>query len=291
MQKSRLFLLLLLLGTAFWGISFSFVKAGISQSSLLVFLCYKFALAAFVLVLVFLPHVTLVNRKTVLHGCLMGLPLLLANITQTMGLERTSVANTAFITGLDVLIIPLIKYFVFRRAVRWITWLSCSIALVGLAVIVDLKTMAVNAGDLWVMISACFFACYILAVGFAAGKADAAMSVVIALLLSSAGCAFATLFESNTEWWVDDKAFWQGIAFSGVLGTAYMYAVQSYAQHYISEEKVAMTYLFEPIFASAAAVLLLDEYLNLQTYVGAALIIGALVVSEIRWRKGREVGG
>ncbi|CAM5426991.1 DMT family transporter OS=Stutzerimonas stutzeri OX=316 GN=N5C32_13010 PE=4 SV=1 [Stutzerimonas stutzeri] len=78
-----------------------------------------------------------------------------------------------------------------------------------------------------------------------------------------------------------DSSFWEGVLFCALLATAFMYAVQSAAQKYLEEEKVALTYLFEPIFAAFAGAMLLGETLDGRTLAGAALIFSALLIAEI----------
>ena len=78
-----------------------------------------------------------------------------------------------------------------------------------------------------------------------------------------------------------DSSFWEGVLFCALLATAFMYAVQSAAQKYLEEEKVALTYLFEPIFAAFAGAMLLGETTDGRTLAGAALIFSALLIAEI----------
>lgn len=139
MSKRELFLLLLILGTAFWGISLSFVKSGVGDGSRFVFLGYKFGLATIVMAAIFFRRLKRLDRGVVLAGVAIGVPLLLGNVLQTIGLQSTSVTNSAFITGLDVLLIPIFKWALFRKPVAERIWISCAIALTGLYLIVAQK--------------------------------------------------------------------------------------------------------------------------------------------------------
>ena len=285
MQKSHVFLLLLILGTAFWGVSFSFVKVGVADGSPYVFLTYKFALAAIVLAVLFAKRFNRLNRKTIVAGALIGLPLLLGNVFQTIGLQHTSVTNTAFITGLDVLLIPLFKWGLFRKPVQNRIWISCSIALFGLYLIVAQYGLHLNVGDLWTMACAVFFACYVMAVGYFSHRCDAMLTVTIAMTVCSLGSGLAALFDKEAVWMPSDTHFWEGILFAGMLGTAYMYSIQSSAQRYLEEEKVALAYLCEPIFAAIAGMIMLGEPLSLRTMAGGGLILIALVVAELDFKR------
>lgn len=280
----QLYLCLLILGTAFWGISFTFTKVAVADGSPFVFLGYKFAIAALVLCVIFFRRLKHLDRNTLLAGLAIGLPLCLGNIFQTIGLQHTSITNTAFITGLDVLLIPLFKWALFRKRVEPRVWMCCAVALTGLYLIVARSGLDLNPGDIWIMCCAVFFAAYVLTVGFFSHKHDSMLTVIVALATCAAGCLFAALFDARADWTPVNAQFWEGVLFCALLATAFMYAVQSAAQRYLEEEKVALTYLCEPIFAAFAGAILLGETLDGRTLLGAALIFSALLIAEIDMR-------
>lgn len=281
MPARQTYLCLLILGTAFWGISFAFTKVGVADGSPFVFLGYKFALAVLVLCGIFFRRLKQLNKETLLAGVAIGIPLCLGNIFQTIGLQHTSITNTAFITGLDVLLIPVFKWALFRKRVEPRIWICCVVALTGLYLIVARAGLKLNPGDIWIMCCAVFFASYVLAVGFFSHKYDSMLTVIIALATCATGCLFAAMFDTRAVWAPKGASFWEGVLFGALLATAFMYAVQSAAQKYLEEEKVALTYLFEPIFAAFAGAMLLNETLDGRTLCGAALIFSALLISEV----------
>ena len=96
------------------------------------------------------------------------------------------------------------------------------------------------------------------------------------------GTALLALMDPAAVWVPKETDFWWGIAFAGLPATAYMYAVQNAAQRYLEEEKIALTYLCEPLFATAVGVLLLNEAFNGQILIGGLLIIVGMMVSELK---------
>lgn len=281
MYARRLYLLLLILGTSFWGISFSLVKVGVSDGSPFVFLAYKFIIAAFVLSLFFIRRMRYIGMRVIIVGVIIGVPLLFGNVFQTIGLQNTTVTNSAFITGLDVLLIPLFKWGLFRKSVPSRVWISCSVAISGLYLIVAQNGLSPSVGDIWTMACAVFFACYVLAVGYFANKMDAMLTVIVAMTVCGLGCLTAALFDERANWLPTDPNFWHGVVFAGLFATAFMYAIQSAAQRHLEEEKVALTYLCEPVFAAVAGVVLLGEALTFRTWIGAGFILLALVIAEV----------
>ncbi|WP_068304593.1 DMT family transporter [Pararhodobacter sp. CCB-MM2] len=281
MPKTRLYLLLLILGTAFWGVSFSFVKIGVEDGSPFVFLAYKFALATLVLAFLFHRRLRRMDRSALIAGLLIGVPLLLGNVFQTIALQHTSVTNTAFITGLDVLLIPVLKWSLFRQSVHRRVWIACGLALTGLYLIVAKDGLSLNQGDLWTVACAVFFASYVVGAGRFAPLHDPIQTVIVALGFCAAGCAVAAGFDDRAIWFTPEPAFWRGILFAAIFATAYMYAVQNVAQRYIPEEKIGLTYLCEPLFATLAGMVLLGEALTIRTALGAGFILIAMAVIDL----------
>jgi drug/metabolite transporter (DMT)-like permease len=287
MQKKHHYLLLLILGTAFWGISFTFVKVGVGQGSPFVFLSYKFTIAAFCLSLVFIRQLKYITLNTLRISVLIGIPLLAGTILQTIGLKYTTVSNSAFITGLDVLLIPLLKYLVYKKKVEKKIWLACIMALTGLYIIVVNGTMSLNIGDIWTIACAFGFAFYVLQVAKYSTEEQPMPAVILLMLFCAIGCFFFAIADSNTVWFPNTDGFWSGILFTAILATAYMYGVQNVGQRYLGEEKVALTYLFEPVFATAAGIILLNEKFTINIIIGGLLIISAMCIAEFNFKKSK----
>jgi len=77
---------------------------------------------------------------------------------------------------------------------------------------------------------------------------------------------------------------WRAILFTGILATAYMYSIQNIAQKYIEDEKVALTCLCEPIFATITGYYLIGEEITIYTIIGGLLILFALFICEYKFR-------
>jgi drug/metabolite transporter (DMT)-like permease len=285
MQKKHLYLLLLIAGTAFWGISFTFVKVSIGTGSPFVFLFYKFLIAAFCLAIIFVRQLKFISQKTLKISFLIGIPLLAGTILQTIGLQYTTVSNAAFITGLDVLLIPILKFLIYKKKIESKIWIACILALTGLYVIVVKDGLTLNTGDIWIVACAFGFAFYVLQVGKYAIEEKPMPAVILLLFFCALGCLIFALFDKNSIWLPETEGFLTGILFTALPATAFMYAVQNVAQRYLGEEKVALTYLFEPVFATIAGVFILGEDFTRQTMTGGLLIIFAMFIAEMNFKK------
>ncbi|QJW90664.1 DMT family transporter [Spirosoma taeanense] len=285
MQKRHLYLFLLILGTAFWGISFTFVKVGVGNGSPFVFLFYKFVIATACLAAVFFNQLKYITKNTLKISVLIGVPLLAGTILQTIGLKYTTVSNSAFITGLDVLLIPILKFLVYKKKVESKIWVACFLALLGLYIIVVKDGLSLNVGDLWIIACAFGFAFYVLQVGKFSNEKNPMPAVILLMLFCAVGCLIFAQFDSNAIWFPKTDGFWSGVLFAAIPATAYMYAVQNAGQRHLGEEKVALTYLFEPVFATIAGIFILNEKFTKEIFFGGLLIVSAMCIAEINFKK------
>lgn len=282
MQKKHLFLILLIFGTSFWGVSFTFVKVGIGNGSPFTFLFYKFLIAAIILSILFFKKLNQINRHTVMISFFIAVPLCAGNVLQSIGLKFTSVSNSAFLTGLDVLLIPILKFFVYKKKVDKKIWPASVLALIGLYLIVAKNGLSLNVGDIWIITCAFAFAFYVLQVGKYADLTNPMPSVILVMTFCAFGCLLGALIDPNSKFISGDFDFWKGVLFAAIFATAYMYSIQNLAQRFLSEEKIAMTYLFEPVVATSAGILILGEPFSKELIIGGSLIIISMLIVEVK---------
>lgn len=289
MNKKYFFLALLVLGTAFWGISFPVTKMAVSAGSQSTFLFYRFMLAALVLFVVLFRQLKKINRKSLIGGVMLAIPLTAGIYFQTMGLKHTTASQCAFIAGICVVAIPIIKLFVYKSNVDWKIWLAAAIALSGLFVISITDKISIGPGDLYTIIGAVGFAVYLIKVERYSAS-DNILPTIVPMFMTCAVIMFFFAITDKTAVWVPaDKDFWRGIIYCSLFSTAYMYTVSNVSQRYIPAEKVAIIYLFEPVFAALASFFLLQEMLTWRLLVGGALIFAGTLVAELKFEKWRLV--
>lgn len=295
MSKSKIYLPLLVLGTAFWGISFPITKVAFESVHPYAFLFYRFLIAALFLAIVFYKQVLNINLATIKKGTLSGLFLFMGICWQSVGLKYTSASNAAFIAGIEVVLIPLFAFLFLKKTVQPKMWVACCLALVGLYVIAMSSGISnFRIGDLMVFVGSLFYSAYVLYVGKVSTSADSKVSaisfVIIQLFMCTISAGLLTVFTQGPSAIVVPMSVdvWKSLFFVGVLATAYMYCIQNIAQKYIEPEKIALTYLFEPIFATLFAFLLLNEDITSRTIIGGSLILMAMFIAEVnivRWYK------
>ncbi|RYF21435.1 MAG: DMT family transporter [Flavobacteriales bacterium] len=285
MEKRNLLLILLIFGTAFWGISFSVTKLAIGTGSPSTFLFYRFLLATLVLSMVFWKHVMKTKLSDVKTGVLLAIPLFLGIHLQTLGIKLSSASQCAFIAGMTVVMVPLLKLVLYRKAASAKIWIAAIIALSGLFVISINGQLKIGEGDLYTISGAFGFAIYLIAVE----KKASGKSLVPTIVPMFATCAILTfglaITDANANWYPETNTFWIGVAYCALFATAYMYSISNIAQRYISAERVSVIYLFEPVFGAVAAFFILGENLSMRLLVGGGLIFLATIISEANLNK------
>lgn len=227
-------------------------------------------------------------------GFALGLLLFLGFTLQTQGLLYTSVSNTGFITGLSVPLVPILGLFIFRKKVGMEVWLSAVIATLGLYFLTLGDKMEFNKGDILVAISAM---CYALHITFMA-RSSASFPVMQMSIIQLAAVGLYSTMYASFEWLMglntryppvfdqlSNSNILAALVYSAVFASAFAYWAQTASQRLIEPHKIALIFALEPIFAHLAAFLILAEHLGLQGWLGATLIISAMLYSELGGKK------
>jgi len=284
MKKRQLLLLLLILGTAFWGVSYSVTKMAIGHNSPNVFLFYRFFLAVIVLSIVFWKYVKKINVEAIRTGFILAVPMFLGIQLQTVALRYTTASQCAFIAGLTVIIIPILKLTLYKTKTPLKIWIAALTALTGLFIIAITDKFTINVGDLFTIVGAFAFAIYLIVVE----KHSATKNLLYAIVPMFSFCAlftFCLAFTYQTaEWFPKNDTFWIGVIYCALFSTAFMYTVSNISQRYLSAERVAVIYLFEPVFGAIGAFFILGEDLSWRLLLGGTLIFSATIISEVNFK-------
>lgn len=281
-------ILLLLLGTIFWGMTFVFIKDAVSLISVAGFLGYRFLLAGIVLLLIFNKRIKKFDRDTLKYGSIMSLPLLFSFLAQTIGLQYTSASKGGFITGLSVVFVPIFLALLHRKLPTLNIFIAVFLATSGLGLLTLGNQFNLNIGDTWVFLSAILFAIYIIMVDRISRKCDGILLSVTQFILVGIICiSYAGI---NDELYIPTQyKLWQAILFTALFATAFMYTVQNNYQKNISEITTSIIFSFEPLFAALTAFVYLNEEITYKTIVGGLLIFLGILFAELKWQNLRQI--
>ena len=263
----------LLTVSASWGGAFVLMKPAIERQSVNSFLATRFVVAVVVMIALRPSVLRKLNRELLLKGSLAGLFLGTGYIFQTLGLARTGAAITGFVTGLYVVLTPLIAALFLKERIRAFTWFCVLLATTGLALL-SLRGWSVGVGEALVFVSAIAFAAHIVTLSKWSFGLDAYALTIVQLTI----CALLTGFISIGQGYEKptDAGVWGVVVFTAVICTAVAFIVQTWSQAHMSSTKVAVILTMEVVFAALFALLFGGESLTLQVAIGGAMVVLAM---------------
>jgi drug/metabolite transporter (DMT)-like permease len=270
--------LLLVLVTLIWGSTFVVVKEALVDASPLPFLGIRFTLAGILLFLVLSRG--LGERQALGPGFLLGVFLFAGYLCQTTGLLYTTPSKSAFITGFAVILVPFLQVLHGFR-LRAATIAGALLGLAGIYFLVLPSGLhAVNRGDVLTLFGAVSFAVHILLVGSYTRRFSFRHLVPVQILV--VGLLAAAALPLNLDFRLHWTAGLIGaLLLTAVLATGFAFSVQNWAQQFTPPAHTALIFALEPVFAALTSRLVLGERLGGKVFIGSALILAGMVVSEI----------
>ena len=226
------------------------------------------------------------SRLELLSGTLTGAVLFLASFLQQLGLETTTSVKAAFITGLYVVIVPIVGIFM-KQKVHISIWLSVLIATVGMYFLSINSDFTIAPGDLVVFTGAFFWAAHIIVVGIYSVKVDL-FKFAFLQFASASFLSFIAAFimESDTFTVFNvQQAIWL-LLFLGIISTALCYTLQIIGQKDAKPAPAAVILSMEALFATLAGFLILNETLSEREIIGCVLMFSAMMLAQFKDLKG-----
>jgi drug/metabolite transporter (DMT)-like permease len=266
---------------AVWGLTFPMVQDAVAQIPTMTFLAYRFLPAAVIVAAVSRDELKRLSRDGWRAGALMGVFLTAGYVFQTLGLERTTSSNTGFITGLFVVLTPVLGALILHQRAGPLAWIAAVVSAAGLVLLTGVAGGESNpSGDLLVLLAACSFSFHILTTDRAVKGHDVGALLVVQLAVCGTFC-FAVAAAGGDIRAPDTTVVWSALAVTSLVASALGFFVQTYAQRHASPARTALILASEPAFAGLFAYLLKGETLDAVQWVGAALILGAIVAVQL----------
>jgi drug/metabolite transporter (DMT)-like permease len=268
----------LILVTAVWGITFVQVKDAVELYPLTAFLALRYLVASAALAPPAVRRLRSLGRDGLVAGAVLGALIALGIGLQTAGLERTTVTNAGFITGLYVLLTPLLGLALFRTPIPRELWLAVALALFGLALLSGVPQGS-GTGDLLVLLSTGAQALQIVMVERYANRFDVfALTFVEVAVAAVAFLAIAIALGDLSV--PSDRTVWAAIVTTGLFAVAFAYLVQVWAQRRVSATRIAILFSLETVFAGIAGYLFAGDRIGALGFAGCAAIFGGIVIAE-----------
>ncbi len=289
---------LLVLVTLVWGATFVMIKEALNDASPLLFNAVRMTVAALVLLVVYRRPMARLTRGALGAGLTVGAFLWIGYEFQTTGLLYTTPSKSGFLTGFSVLLVPVFLAVGWRRAANRWTMLGVLVALVGLYLMTVPAAMpgppgssgislaflgfkSINRGDILTLGCAIMFAFQIIFMGRAMQRYRFEQVATLQATTAAVLMLVTVPVAENAFIIWSPRLIW-AILITGILGTSAAFTIQAWAQQFTPPTHTALIFLMEPVFAWITSYLVLGERLGLRAGMGAALILGGILLSELK---------
>ncbi|KAB1439108.1 DMT family transporter [Pseudodesulfovibrio senegalensis] len=292
--------ILLFLTAAIWGLAFVAQRVGMDHVGPLTFNGVRFALGALAL----LPLIRFMNKgelrsaatpasRLLWGGLLLGLALfggstlqqlgLAAPLLDSWGVEPSTAGKAGFITGLYVVLVPIMGLAV-RQRTGIGTWSGAALAVAGMYLLSVTGDLTIAFGDMLVLGSALFWAGHVLIIGWL----SPGMNAVDAVRLSSVQFAVCAALSLGVAIFTEDIALASildagiPILYGGIMSVGVAYTLQVVAQRDANPSHAAVILSLESVFAALGGWMMLDETLGMRALIGCALMLAGMLLSQLR---------
>jgi drug/metabolite transporter (DMT)-like permease len=275
--------LALLAVAAVWGFTFTAVQRALDDVDPISFIAMRFALAALVLAAFFPRRIFRIDRAGIAFATLIGAWLTLGYTLQTVGLLYTSASRSAFITGLSVILVPLLAIVVSRVRPRVTSLAAVVTAAAGMYLLTSPESSGLNRGDALTLGCALAFALHIVTTERAAPHTDPVPLAFWQIVVTSVACglvlgAVEAPRLALTPWVI------MALLVTGVLATAVAFATQMWAQRRTSATHTGVIFAAEPVFAGVFSYFVQQERLGLAALTGCGLILAGILLTTVGGR-------
>jgi drug/metabolite transporter (DMT)-like permease len=215
-------------------------------------------------------------------GALLGLILFGGASLQQLGLVTTTAGKGGFITGLYVVIVPLLLALFWRTRVAWSSWIGATLAVIGLLFLsISLgETLRLNPGDGWVLLGAFAWALHVIVMGHVAPAQDPVRLAIAQYVVCALLC---TVSAAALEWgtWGSVLAAAPSILYAGIMSTGLAYTLQIVAQRHAPPADAAIIMSMEAVFAALAGWVVLNEEMTTRQMLGCALMLAGMLLPQL----------
>ena len=271
-------LVVLVAVTAVWGVTFVQVKDAIAIYPLFAFLAVRFGIASCTLLGPAWARLRTLGSSGVLGAASAGMLLGSGYVLQTAGLERTSVSSTGFITGMYVVLTPLLALALFRVRIGVAGWGGVALATFGLALLSGVHGGSL-VGDLLVLAGAAVYSLQIVLMERYAPRYDAFAFTLVEMAAAFLGLLLVAAAAGQLGmphcWTV-----WGALVVTGVFASALAFLAQTWAQRQASATQTALAFSLEPVWTAVFGFTLAGDRLGATAWLGCVVIMAGIVLAE-----------
>lgn len=290
MKKYKADLGLLLVGFI-WGTGFIASKIGLDGGLSPYYMMFLRALfASIFLTVIFFRDIKNITKRELISGALLGTFLYVAFAFQTVGLVYTTASKNAFLTAINVVLVPYLYWMFYKKKPDIFALFSALLCISGIGLLSLIGTdFYLNKGDILTIMCAVFFACHITFTGILSKKVDAVRLNITQMYVMTILAFITCIFNQSITLDITQPQF-LSVLYLGIFSTGICFLLQTTCQQYTTPSRASILLCTESLFAPVLSFLILHEVLTLRAIVGAGLILFSVIVSETRlgFRKIRD---
>ncbi|QPQ33509.1 DMT family transporter [Lysinibacillus sp. JNUCC-52] len=272
----------MLLTTAIvWGSGFVITAIALEYLTAYQVMAGRFLLASIILTAIFGYKLKNATKSVIWKGVVLGTILYIAFALQTVGLQYTTPSKNAFLTAVNVIVVPLIAYAVYKRRIDGYEIIGSIIALVGIGCLSLQGSFTMNIGDALSLACAVAFAFDIFCTNLFVQKEDAIALTIIQFITASVIGILVVVSRGDIPASLEKEAIYS-LIYLGIFSTTIAYLFQNVANQYTSATKAAIILSTESFFGMVLSVIFLHEVLTSRMVIGAVLILLAILIAEVK---------
>lgn len=264
-----------------WGSGFVASAISLDHYTPYQILAGRFLVGFIILSIIFNKKLKGLKSGVLKKGVVLGFFLYLAFVLQTVGLQYTTPSKNAFLTAVNVVIVPFIAYLAYKRKIDKFELSGAVLAIIGIGFLSLQLSSDVNVGDLLTLACAVAFAYHIFYTAKYVKDEDPIVLTIIQMFVAALLGWIVVLFKGEVNFSFEMEAV-SSILYLGVFSTTIAYLFQTIAQKFTNETKAAIILSTESFWGMVFSVLLIGEVLTTRMIIGAILILIAIIISETK---------
>ena len=275
----------LILVTVIWG--GGFVASDIALESMKPFqiMMVRFLLASVLMGMISLGQKNREEKSVdragaIRAGILMGIALFVGFSLQIIGLQYTTPSKNAFLTALNVVIVPFIAFIILKKKIGAKGIIGAILSVVGVALLSLNGNLTLGLGDALTLICAVGFAFQIFFTSEFVKKYPVSVLNMVQMITAFVLSAVSLVFFGETDFQVTTQG-WLSVLYLGVISTTLCYLLQTACQRYVDETKAAIVLSMESVFGTIFSIIILHEVITLRMVIGCVIILTAVIISNL----------
>lgn len=271
----------LIITAIIWGSGFVASAVSLEYYTPYQIMAGRFLIGTLILSIVFYKRLKRINKPLLIKGVVLGSILYIAFVLQTIGLQYTTPSKNAFLTVINVVIVPFIGFFLYKKKIDLYELIGAVLAVIGVAVLSLQLSSEVNIGDLLTLACAFGFAFHIFYTAKFVEDEDPVLLTLIQMFTATIIAVLFVLFSGEIAFSMAPAGL-MPLLYLGIFSTTIAYLLQTVAQKYISETKAAIILSTEAFWGTAFSILILSEVMTVRIGIGATLILLAIIITETK---------